>query len=79
MVCVYLSSLTLRFRNIYIIERYIRVIGKGSKERLVPISDKALHELEMWFKDRNAMNIKPGEQDYVFLNRRGAHLTRTMI
>jgi len=52
---------------------------QNSIERLVPISDKALHELEIWFKDRNAMNIKPGEQDYVFLNRRGAHLTRTMI
>jgi hypothetical protein len=71
--------INLKISNIYIIERYIRVIGKGSKERLVPISDKALHELEMWFKDRYAMNIKPGEQDYVFLNRRGAHLTRTMI
>ena len=71
--------INLKISNIYTVERYIRVIGKGSKERLVPISDKALHELEMWFKDRNAMNIKPGEQDYVFLNRRGAHLTRTMI
>ena len=71
--------INLKISNIYTIERYIRVIGKGSKERLVPISDKALHELKMWFKDRNAMNIKPGEQDYVFLNRRGAHLTRTMI
>ena len=71
--------INLKISNIYTIERYIRVIGKGSKERLVPISDKALHELEMWFKDRNAMVIKPGEQDYVFLNRRGAHLTRTMI
>ena len=71
--------INLKLSNIYIIERYIRVIGKGSKERLIPISDKALYELELWFRDRNIMNIKPGEQDYVFLNRRGAHLTRTMI
>jgi integrase/recombinase XerD len=54
-------------------------MGKGSKERLVPISSKALKELDLWFVDRKQMKIKPGEEDYVFLNRRGAHLTRTMI
>jgi len=45
----------------------------------VPISQRAIDELHYWFIDRNQMNIKSGEQDYVFLNRRGAHLTRTMI
>ena len=70
---------SLRLTNLYIEERYVRVMGKGSKERLVPISSKALKELSMWFVDRNLMKIKPGEEDYVFLNRRGAHLTRTMI
>ena len=60
-------------------EKYIRVLGKGSKERLVPISDRAIQELHYWYMDRNLMNIKPGEEDYVFLNRRGAHLTRVMI
>jgi integrase/recombinase XerD len=69
----------LRLSNLYIDEQYVRVIGKGSKERLVPISPKALRELDMWFIDRNQMKIKPGEEDYVFLNRRGAHLTRVMI
>ena len=54
-------------------------MGKGSKERLVPISPRALDELNYWFADRNVMKIKPGEEDYVFLNRRGQHLTRTMI
>ena len=54
-------------------------MGKGSKERLVPISPRALQELDFWFADRNAMKIKEGEEDYIFLNRRGAHLTRTMI
>ena len=57
----------------------MRILGKGSKERLVPISSKAVQELAFWFDDRCQMNIKPGEEDYVFLNRRGAHLTRTMI
>ena len=70
---------SLKLSNLYIEEEYVRVLGKGSKERLVPISKKAIHELELWFDDRCHMTIKPGEEDYVFLNRRGAHLTRTMI
>ncbi len=74
------SELThLRLSNLYKEEKFIRVLGKGAKERLVPISERALEELEKWFVDRDAMKIKPGEEDYVFLNRRGAHLTRTMI
>ena len=74
------SELTnLKLSNLYIEEQYIRVMGKGSKERLVPISPRALDELSYWFADRNVMKIKPGEEDYVFLNRRGHHLTRMMI
>ena len=69
----------LKLSDLYLQEGYIRVVGKGNKERLVPISEKAIRELGNWFYDRNEMIIKPGEQDYVFLNRRGAHLTRTMI
>ena len=45
----------------------------------MPISGRAIEELQAWFADRDRMGIKPGEEDYVFLNRRGAHLTRTMI
>ena len=70
---------TLRLSSLYLDEGYVRILGKGSKERLVPISSKAVQELAFWFDDRCQMNIKPGEEDYVFLNRRGAHLTRTMI
>jgi integrase/recombinase XerD len=69
----------LKLTDLYVDEQYVRIMGKGSKERLVPISPKALRELDNWFVDRNLMTIKPGEEDYVFLNRRGAHLTRTMI
>ena len=69
----------LKLSNLYIDEGFIRVFGKGGKERLVPISRRAIDDLRYWFIDRNALSIKPGEQDYVFLNRRGAHLTRTMI
>lgn len=74
------SELThLKLSDLYREEQFVRVMGKGSKERLVPISPKALQELDYWFADRNQMKIKEGEEDYVFLNRRGAHLTRTMI
>ena len=69
----------LKLSSLYIEEQYVRVMGKGSEERLVPISPRALIELDYWFMDRRQLKIKPGEEDYVFLNRRGAHLTRTMI
>ena len=69
----------LKFNDVFEREKFLRIIGKGDKERLVPISDAALHEIKLWLYDRNLMDVKPGEQDYVFLNRRGAHLTRTMI
>ena len=70
---------TLKLQDLYLEEGYVRIMGKGSKERLVPISNRAVSELMLWFDDRCRMNIKPGEESYVFLNRRGAHLTRTMI
>ena len=70
---------TLRLSDLYLEEHFVRVVGKGRKERLVPISESAIKQLQLWFIDRNLMDIKPGEEDYVFLNRRGAHLTRTMI
>lgn len=69
----------LKISQIFEEDKFIRVLGKGRKERLVPISDRALKEIHLWYIDRNLMTIKPGEEDYVFLNRRGAHLTRVMI
>ena len=69
----------LPMSNLYLDEGYIRVTGKGRKERLVPISPRAVKELNLWFADRCHMKIKPGNEDYVFLNRCGARLTRTMI
>ena len=69
----------LKLSDLYLDEEYVRVFGKGSKERLVPISRRAIQELQFWFDDRRHMTIKPGEEDYVFLNRYGKHLTRTMI
>ena len=70
---------TLRISCLYREERYLRVLGKGGKERLVPISQRAIDEIDSWFVQRDAMVVKPGEEDFVFLNRRGSHLTRTMV
>lgn len=69
----------LHLSDLYLDDGYVRIMGKGRKERLVPISPQAIGELHYWFDDRCQMVIKPGEEDYVFLNRRGSHLTRTMI
>lgn len=69
----------LKLSDLYLEQKFVRVLGKGNKERLVPISDKAIKELHLWYDDRCRMNIKQGEEDYVFLNRRGHHLTRVMI
>ena len=69
----------MKLSDLYLEDRVLLVRGKGNKERLVPVSNKAIADLKRWFFDRNLMKIKQGEDDYVFLNRRGAHLTRTMI
>lgn len=70
----------LELSHLYLEEGFVRVMGKGRKERLVPISKEAIKQLNFWFFDRNQMhNIKKGEEHIVFLNRRGSRLTRTMI
>ena len=70
----------LKMSGLYLNEGFIRVLGKGNKERLVPISAKAINELHLWFYDRNLISIKPGYEDYVFLSlRRGTPLSRITI
>jgi integrase/recombinase XerD len=68
----------LRLTNIHAKEGFVIVIGKGNKQRLVPISDKALKEIDLYKKDRNALPFIH-DQNIVFLNRRGYRLTRAMI
>lgn len=58
---------------------FLRIKGKGSKERLVPLSPAAVKALALWLECRKDVRVQDGEEDYVFLNRRGKHLTRTMI
>lgn len=69
----------LRYSDVYPKEQFIRVWGKGSKQRLVPISKTALREIRLYLPDREAITPKPGFEDYLFLNRRGAALTRVMV
>ncbi|MBQ6964062.1 MAG: tyrosine recombinase XerD [Bacteroidaceae bacterium] len=71
---------TLKLSNLFLDEEFIKVEGKGSKQRLVPISDKAIRELRLYFLDRNLLAIPPEYQDYVFVShRRKKPLTRIMI
>lgn len=70
----------LKISNLYFNEGFLKVIGKGDKERLVPVSKKATNEIKFYFeKSRNHQKIQKGFENYVFLNRRGKKLTRVMI
>ena len=75
------SELTnLKISNIYFNEGYLKVIGKGDKERLAPIGGRALKYLTTYINEvRNHQTIKKGQEDFVFINNRGAGLTRVMI
>lgn len=61
---------SLRMSDLYFKEQFIRVTGKGDKQRLVPISPRAIAELEAYFEDRNRIQIKRGFEDYVFISER---------
>lgn len=66
--------------DVFAAEGFIRVIGKGRKERLVPVSQRALHELELWYEDRCHITPKSGSEDYVFLSfRRSNKLSRITV
>ena len=75
------SELTnLKISNIYFDASFIRVIGKGDKERLVPLGSKAIKQIEIYMHQvRNHIAIKKGNEDFVFLNNKGTKLSRIMI
>ena len=75
------SELTeLKLSNLYLEIEFVKVIGKGNKERLVPIGGEAIKALKLWIEhDRVHIPIKKGEEDMVFLNRRGSRLSRVYI
>ncbi|MDR1200426.1 MAG: site-specific tyrosine recombinase XerD [Tannerellaceae bacterium] len=71
--------ITLRYPDVYFEEGFIKVEGKGSKQRLVPISEAALHEIKNYLYDRNLVKVKKGYEDILFLSRRGTALSRIMV
>lgn len=71
---------TLRISNLFFEDGFVKVVGKGNKERLIPIGSTAMKMVNLYVNGkRKELKIKKGEEDYVFLNRRGAHLTREMV
>ena len=69
--------INLKLSNIYFKEKYLRVIGKGDKERLAPIGGKALKYLHIYINEiRNHQNIQKGNEDFVFLNNRGSKIKK---
>ncbi|MDR2773940.1 MAG: site-specific tyrosine recombinase XerD [Tannerella sp.] len=71
--------ITLKHSNVYFDEQFIIVKGKGDKQRLVPISPAAIREIRNYLVDRHNINVRRGFEDTLFLNRRGAGLSRVMI
>lgn len=71
--------INLRYADIYPEEQFIRVLGKGNKQRLVPISEVALREISNYLKDRSQVVPKKGFEDTLFLSRRGTALSRIMV
>ena len=70
----------LLLSDLYLDEGFIRITGKGNKQRIVPISPRAVKELKNWLLIRHEINIKKGEEDYVFVSaRRGKHLSRITV
>ena len=70
----------LRISQLFLETGFIRVIGKGNKQRLVPIGGDAIKYINMYRENiRVHIPVKPGNEDYVFLNRRGTKLSRIMI
>ena len=69
----------LKLSELYFEEGFIKVEGKGSKQRLVPISPRAIKEIRLYFADRNLMKIKPGFEDFVFISNFGKNISRIMV
>ena len=75
------SELTgLRISNLHLDIEFIKILGKGNKERLVPIGSEAIKFLKIFIEEiRVHISVKPGKEDFVFLNRRGSPISRVMV
>jgi integrase/recombinase XerD len=72
--------INLKITDLHLNEGYVRITGKGEKQRLVPIGSKAIYEINLYCENyRNRIDIKPHFENNLFLNRRGQQLTRVMI
>ena len=69
----------LKLSDLYLEEGFIKVEGKGSKQRLIPISPRAIRELHFYFIERNQISIKKDYEDYVFISKRGKNISRIMV
>lgn len=70
----------LKISDLFLDEGFIRVTGKGNKQRIVPVSPRAVKELHNWFDTRRDIDVKPEDEDYVFVSaRRGRHLSRITV
>lgn len=75
-----ISELTnLRFSDLFLEEGFIRVEGKGSKQRLVPVSGTAIQKIKSWLPYRHQIEIKKGYEDFVFLSSRGKAISRVTV
>ena len=71
---------SLRLSDLFLDEGFLRVLGKGGKQRLVPVSPRALDEIRGWMDERSGIDIRPGEEDILFLShRRGRRLSRITV
>ena len=69
----------MRISDINLTERFVKIMGKGSKERLVPLSEAAIGAIKNWMIARNVIEIKHRQEDFLFLNRRGSRMSREMV
>ena len=69
----------MRISDINLTERFVKIMGKGSKERLVPLSEAAIGAIKNWMIARNVIDIKHKQEDFLFLNRRGSRMSREMV
>jgi len=69
----------MKLSELYLDEGFIKIEGKGSKQRLVPISPRAIREIQLYLIDRNQITIKPGFEDFLFLSKRGNNISRIMV
>ena len=69
----------LKISDLFFDEGFIRVLGKGSKQRLVPVGEYAVSAVNLYLEQRRSLPVAYGKEDFLFLNRRGNHLTRQMV